>query len=377
MHLDSLKIKNFRILEDVTIEKLGHVNLIVGKNNSGKSTVLEALALLAGRGHPIVFTELAKRRSGLKINEVTRQEFNIDFERFFSHRKSSNQYPVIFIGNDSFFCSCEFVYINSSETNQINNNNYSITHEIELLKPSDLTDSKFLTTELQSGIQIKTDVGEMIINNNTFKSHISSNYVIALLKPFVEDIAQLAFHWDNIVFTEYENILLQALKLIDADIEGLTFSADGYNDKFKSANDFSSSRIPYVKLRGVQGKVPLYSMGDGVLRLLEIFLAVSSTKNGFLLIDEFENGLHYSVQPKVWELIFELAHRFNIQVFATTHSWDCIESFAQVAKDRTDMEGVLFRMGHSVRKSDNGKLIATVFNEDDLYNLTKMQMEVR
>ena len=44
MHLDSLKIKNFRILEDVTIEKLGHVNLIVGKNNSGKSTVLEALA---------------------------------------------------------------------------------------------------------------------------------------------------------------------------------------------------------------------------------------------------------------------------------------------------------------------------------------------
>ena len=54
MHLDSLKIKNFRILEDVTIEKLGHVNLIVGKNNSGKSTVLEALALLASGFNPEV-----------------------------------------------------------------------------------------------------------------------------------------------------------------------------------------------------------------------------------------------------------------------------------------------------------------------------------
>ena len=109
----------------------------------------------------------------------------------------------------------------------------------------------------------------------------------------------------------------------------------------------------------------------------DIILKIFSAKNGFLLIDEFENGLHYSVQPKIWELIFELAYRFNIQVFATTHSWDCIESFSQVAKDRTDMEGVLFRMGHSVRKSDKGKLIATVFDEDDLYNLTKMNIEVR
>ena len=63
MHLDSLKIKNFRILEDVTIEKLGHVNLIVGKNNSGKSTVLEALALLASGFNPEVMLFISNNRN--------------------------------------------------------------------------------------------------------------------------------------------------------------------------------------------------------------------------------------------------------------------------------------------------------------------------
>ena len=172
--------------------------------------------------------------------------------------------------------------------------------------------------------------------------------------------------WDHIALTDNEELVLDMLKLIDSNIKRFAFLT----------HDNSNIRVPFALLDD-NSRIPLHQMGDGVLRLLLIIMKVIKARDGFLLIDEFENGLHYSVQPKVWELIFELAHRFNIQVFATTHSWDCIESFSQVAKDRTDMEGVLFRMGHSVRKSDKGKLIATVFDEDDLYNLTKMNIEVR
>ena len=66
-------------------------------------------------------------------------------------------------------------------------------------------------------------------------------------------------------------------------------------------------------------------MGDGINRILTIILAMVNCENGYLLIDEFENGLHYSVQEKLWEIIFYLAKRLNIQVFATTHSNDTIE----------------------------------------------------
>ena len=118
-------------------------------------------------------------------------------------------------------------------------------------------------------------------------------------------------------------------------------------------------------------------MGDGMLRILQLILKIFSAKGGFLLIDEFENGLHYSVQKKVWELVFDLAEKLNIQVFATTHSWDCIESFAKVAIEKTAIEGVLFRVGRSVRTSDQGRVIATVFDEQKLFNITQADVEVR
>ena len=114
-----------------------------------------------------------------------------------------------------------------------------------------------------------------------------------------------------------------------------------------------------------------------MLRVLQLMLKIFPAKGGILLIDEFENGLHFSIQEKIWRLIFDLSEKFDIQVFATTHSLDCVESFAKVAVERTDVEGVLFRVGRSIRTSDQGKVIATVFDENKLFNITQADVEVR
>jgi AAA15 family ATPase/GTPase len=122
--------------------------------------------------------------------------------------------------------------------------------------------------------------------------------------------------------------------------------------------------------------VPLNSMGEGMSRVLQLILSVPPAQNGMLLIDEFENGLHYSVQEKVWNLIFDLSVQFNIQVFATTHSWDCIESFAKVAEERPE-EGALLRLERSVLPEQEGKIVAIEYNEDELSSMTKANFEVR
>mgnify|MGYP002148489205 CR=1 FL=1 len=357
MHLDSLKIKNFRILEDVTIEKLGHVNLIVGKNNSGKSTVLEALALLASGFNPEVMLFISNNRNvyrHLNTKDIESKVFSI--ENIIS---KSNEDPFLnwtYIGNQSHYLT--FGYVKNGKNNNLDidrEKGYSFTYFID--------DRDFMNFEVKamSNRALFMDMSE---NSHHMKKkafnfgYITTNNI---------DLNLFASSWDKIALTDDENLVLEMLKLIDSDITNLAFL---------SLVD-SETRIPFVRLKNIETRIPLHQMGDGIFRLLQIILEIPKSKNSILLIDEFENGLHYSVQPKVWELIFELAHRFNIQVFATTHSWDCIESFSQVAKDRTDMEGVLFRMGHSVRKSDKGKLIATVFDEDDLYNLTKMNIEVR
>ncbi len=72
-------------------------------------------------------------------------------------------------------------------------------------------------------------------------------------------------------------------------------------------------------------------MGDGMLRILSIALSLSQSQNGIVLIDEVENGLHFSVQEDVWRLIFRTARRLNVQVFVTTHSDECLAAATRAA----------------------------------------------
>ena len=130
MHLDSLKIKNFRILEDVTIEKLGHVNLIVGKNNSGKSTVLEALALLASGFNPEVMLFISNNRNvyrHLNTKDIESKVFSI--ENIIS---KSNEDPFLnwtYIGNQSHYLT--FGYVKNGKNNNLDidrEKGYSFTY---------------------------------------------------------------------------------------------------------------------------------------------------------------------------------------------------------------------------------------------------------
>jgi AAA15 family ATPase/GTPase len=118
-------------------------------------------------------------------------------------------------------------------------------------------------------------------------------------------------------------------------------------------------------------------MGDGVAHALQIALQIHAAQGGFLLIDEFENGLHYSIQEKVWEMVFALAEELDIQVFATTHSRDCISSFAAVAHRNKATEGMLIRMGRSALKGDNNKVIGTPYTEEELAAALEMSRDVR
>ena len=112
--------------------------------------------------------------------------------------------------------------------------------------------------------------------------------------------------------------------------------------------------------------------GEGVFKLFGISLALVNSENGMLLIDEIEGGLHYSVLLDVWKLIFKTAKDLNVQVFATTHSSDCIEAFTQAAVDDEESEGMLIRL-----ERQGGKIIAKTINEERLANAINYEVEVR
>lgn len=80
---------------------------------------------------------------------------------------------------------------------------------------------------------------------------------------------------------------------------------------------------------GLDQMLPLPLMGGGMGRLTSLLLTIANAPHGVALIDEIENGLHYSILNKVWQAIGEAARRFDTQVFATTHSWECIRAAHQ------------------------------------------------
>jgi AAA15 family ATPase/GTPase len=395
MKLKSLHIQNFRSLEDFKVQKLGRVNLIVGKNNSGKSSVLEALRIYAGNANRALLDEIAKSHDE-KYRMTDKDHFDEDkefpYESFFTGRCFPKEYKKsISIGeygeilkslqlNHTLLIETEETITNENgETNtRIRRLPIENTHagELEGISINEGNIIRALSV-LKNGerlflmsldISSRRSLGSLFETQGTIPcSHIPTQFV---------SLDELADEWDKIIFTEYEDKVKQALKLIEEKFENIAFVKD---DSFNSVGrqDRELKRLAKIKMANIKRPVPLNSMGDGMLRVLQLVLKVFPAKGGFLLIDEFENGLHFSVQEKVWHLLFELAEQLDIQIFATTHSWDCIESFARVAVEKKQGDGVLFRVGRSVRTSDHGKIIATEFNEEQLVHLTQADVEVR
>jgi len=378
--LKSLEIKNFRSLEDFQVEKLGRVNLIVGKNNCGKSSVLEALRIYAGNANIDLLEKIAQshdEKYALDSNGQDRFDESLPFEDLYTGRKFPVGEKAISIGelnNTKDALTICHVYLVEKEYS-VTDDDGNTRKEIQQVSITSLP----LTSHnqiVEEGWLVKKKDHTALIDFNLPPTSLRRLPQTGNAIPFsfiptqLISMDDLAKEWDAIALTDAEKIVKEAMQIILPDFENLTFVN-------ASSSNGQTRRLAKVKLKGLSHPIPIKSLGDGMQHILQLVLKISPAKGGFLLIDEFENGLHYSVQEKIWHLLFELTAKLDIQIFATTHSWDCIESFAKVAVAKQEVDGVLFRVGKSVRTSNKGRVIATVFEEEQLYNITQSDVEVR
>ena len=168
--------------------------------------------------------------------------------------------------------------------------------------------------------------------------------------------------WDGIALTDSEKDLVEALRIIDPRISDV--AVVGGEARFRR-------RTAIVRSDNISRPVPLRSFGDGLNRLLAIVLSLINAGGGLLLVDEFENSLHHTVQLDAWRMIFRIAQDLDVQVFATSHSWDAIEAFQAAAAEAPE-DGVLLRL---TRRGDD--VIPTVFSENELAVATRDDIELR
>ena len=362
--IESLKIKNFRLFKELEIDGFKRVNLIVGKNNSGKSCLLEAIYLLLTKGNFSYIIDLLKDRDELRV------DFDSKKERDYFDDTDKNEHPIRFLFNGYRIpprLDENIVQISSQSSKlSIGHVAYKLGIDGNLKKINVLEKDDKFENNLSHGIMIKYGNNSLYefplkMNKTKMQHYIDSATEIEEINflpgpsKFDLYISQL---WDFISMTELEDEIVNSLRIIEPNLGKI--------------NLLGAERVPVIKYKDSSEKVPLKSLGDGMTRLFHIILALVNSKDGCLIIDEIENGLHWKTQPKVWEIIFQLSEKLNVQVFASTHSSDIVRTYCEAWGDNIE-SGAFHRLESSAEKGSR----SVRYSHEKLSISDEMNVEVR
>lgn len=320
--ISSVKIKNYKSHSNTEIP-LTKITLLGGHNNVGKTNLLEALFMLHDRTNPEVVIRQYKFR-GI-------EQFSLDPEIAWA--------PIFNDFNMDKECSISVSRDKKDEVLSIRyNRSYSRPISISpFLQPGTkepLSDQTLTSTAA-------LDITYKINGKKVQSSHslLEQNGVGLVMET-------------NTALNLPRSVFLASRNLMNTSEESMRFGLLDVENKVEpildilkimeprltaiSAISTGNSSIMYGDI-GIGRKIPVGLMGDGLSRLLSIVLAISFAKNGIVLIDEIENGIHHSVMSKIWKGIGQAADRYDCQVVATTHSYECLkaahEGFESATKD--------------------------------------------
>ena len=348
----SLSIKNFRAFQSLEVEGLKRVNLFTGRNNSGKTSVLEAVYLLEGEHVTLRAKRLFATRGLAAVPFTNYSARTMPWATLFRDLGVDGEVKI--------------------------SGGHDTRHNLEVILTTSLTpeDKQFLTAARAPRLDLdarpvliarrahfgaKRDAlwvvdGAIESDINGESSLRVSSYLVAGTKP---DHVELARDLDELEVVRGTAPVVEALRLIDPKLAGL--------------KTLTNTGPPLVHAdMGGATLLPLAVVGDGVLRMIEIVFAILQNREKVVLIDEIENGFHYSALPKVWKLIHALAKEYNVQVFAVTHSQECAVAAHQAALESGDYDFKYYRI-----EQEDGVGRAFAFPKEIMQTAIDADLEVR
>jgi len=317
--IKNITLQNFKCFQNLHLEGLENVNLIGGKNNVGKTAFLEAVELLVSSNETY---QLAVNI----YNLLTRRQLNQDSTDFILDFIKENE-SQIKISADHKICEMHL----KRQTNELG------------------FDPEF---DEERGNLIPTTSLSLAING-----HEKSIPVERLLRPKMPLIKEMNLEMDKVNFvgstkTDEREIAVLYGSLVDLDREDfLNESLRLFDDNLISIKQRATKNnvILKLKLKDRQTPVLLSALGEGLNRYIAILCAIWASKDGFLLIDEIENGIHYTNYPKLWQLIFQASAEANCQLFITSHSKECIEAFNEVQLEDKSNQSAYFEFYQNLK----------------------------
>ena len=366
--LQTLSIRRYRGFESYRLADLARVNLVVGKNNCGKTSVLEAVELLVAGGHPSVFLTSLERRSGVEPGgQVSPDASHV----FFGHRCAPG--ASFNLSSDDSESTVSAKILSRKEVGDEFVDRYVdlkrrreryFGHPVEDPMPrfglsigrdtsGNFPEEKIVLPVMENG---RIPIRRYDWTHDRPTGPPVHFYSVDSLNP-----ASMGGMWNTVLAKGLEADVVNDMRLLEPEIDSI---------HFLTGTEWRSEIL--IGLRNGGGRLPIGSYGDGMRRLLAMRLSFVGAVNGFLLVDEIDTGLHWTIMEDMWQFVVEVARRLNVQIFATTHSYDCIRGLGSLLQSRPEMEDEI-----SIQKIHGSLKQAACLRGDQIRVAVEQEIEVR
>jgi AAA15 family ATPase/GTPase len=368
--LQSLKIEGFRGFQSFEMANLGRINLLVGKNNSGKTSILEAILIYVSKLDIGKIQKIFNHRGEYSHREIDAanllggkvQSYDIK-NLFYKYLLKDNQKIVIYEPDKPANRVILSIQCTSKELlSKVNKNNLQAIGSFCLV----------VEFEHQEKVYSLSPEGEILqINLNDKKpSQDFKKLKLFWIAPQSIAVNTNRYFFSQSLLNSTDNLVIEALKIIEPKIEKIAtteeFQQSPFNPEWVGRGGFM------VKLAGAEEPVSIGSLGDGIWRMLGLVLAMVNLENGILLVDEIDSGLHFTVMTDMWKVVWETAKKLNIQVFATTHSRDCWQSLAELITEEKITDNEI-----TIQRIDREKSQSVIFDPEEIVIAATSNLEVR
>lgn len=340
-----IEIERFRGIRHASIEGFKQINLFFGKNNCGKSSLLESLFLASGLSNPLlpIRVNVMRGYSKARLNDLKLDFYNLDTSRPIHIRMENEEKRDLDIS--LFEQSQNNVSINADDNNILSNvqeGKYGLKFDFKV-----------------NGRHYESQIRFDSANSTEATSIVSDQYAESLrctyLSPKYDFNASIQ-GLKNILQNKDEHFIVEGLKIIEPRVIDFIFA--------------DNEMLVDI---GLAKRIPVNMMGDGARKIVSLLTAVYDCKDGALLVDEISNGFHYSVMGSLWKVLINAAVRNNTQLFVTTHDNDSIKGLRNAALNEFDDIVAAFKL----LKTSDDELKAYHYSLESLDYSINQEIEVR
>jgi predicted ATPase len=348
--IESLSVTNFRGIERLELHGLKRINVIVGENASGKTAFLESI-FLAGGASPEIALRLQAQRGIVQVLQIAldRTSYESLWRQLFWGFDQKKAISVALLGSEANTRSVTVAY-----------------------RPEDSPTLPFGKADLESPFIVPI----------TFEWKDARGTMSRAQPKITEQGLNLAGTGETMPI-----YLFASGSTLGAAENASRFSlldADGKSDTFVSAMKEAFPFLEGISIQVVSGqpmlhatlssseiKVPLGLLSGGINKLASILLALAGRMQSVILIDEIENGFYYQLLPRIWSTLLSFCKQQGSQIFASTHSEECLRALLRTIGDNTE-EFSLIRTERS-----NSRSTARVFGGRQLHSAIEQNIEIR